>query len=178
MDYRDALAMNKYILEAKRHGDYHQQARARTLQLAMSRMNRLKRDEIDKRVKEELKNEKSEVRNDPVARSEKKLQMVMDEDNVVAQVYQEVYSDIKENAEQESNELKELHAKFGTYYDKEQMANKLDTEWYDPSRIDNYDQLDFSTEWTEEADDLMYKRYKMAKHEVETGVKEHDDLIN
>jgi hypothetical protein len=24
MDYRDALAMNKYILEAKRHGDYHQ----------------------------------------------------------------------------------------------------------------------------------------------------------
>lgn len=58
------------------------------------------------------------------------------------------------------------------------MANKLDTEWYDPSRIDNYDQLDFSTEWTEEADDLMYKRYKMAKHEVETGVKEHDDLIN
>jgi hypothetical protein len=23
MDYRDALAANKYILEAKRHGDYH-----------------------------------------------------------------------------------------------------------------------------------------------------------
>jgi len=23
MDYRDALACNKYILEAKRHGDYH-----------------------------------------------------------------------------------------------------------------------------------------------------------
>ena len=47
MDYRDALAMNKYILEAKRHGDYHQQARARTLTLALNRMNRLKREEID-----------------------------------------------------------------------------------------------------------------------------------
>ena len=23
MDYRDALAVNKYIIEAKRHGDYH-----------------------------------------------------------------------------------------------------------------------------------------------------------
>ncbi len=23
MDYRDALAANKYILEVKRHGDYH-----------------------------------------------------------------------------------------------------------------------------------------------------------
>ena len=73
MDYRDALAMNKYILEAKRHGDYHQQARARTLQLAMSRMNRLKRDEIDKRVKEELKSEPSEKRNDHRLKAEKKL---------------------------------------------------------------------------------------------------------
>jgi hypothetical protein len=24
MDYRDALACNKYIIEAKKHGDYHQ----------------------------------------------------------------------------------------------------------------------------------------------------------
>ena len=23
MDYRDALACNKYLIEAKRHGDYH-----------------------------------------------------------------------------------------------------------------------------------------------------------
>jgi len=36
MDYRDALAANKYILEAKRHGDYHQQARAKTLSLALT----------------------------------------------------------------------------------------------------------------------------------------------
>jgi len=28
MDYRDALACNKYILEMKRQGNYHQQARA------------------------------------------------------------------------------------------------------------------------------------------------------
>lgn len=38
MDYRDALACNKYILEAKRSGDYHQQARARVLQTAFSRL--------------------------------------------------------------------------------------------------------------------------------------------
>ena len=47
MDYRDALAANKYILEAKRHGDYHQQARAKTLSLAMSKMSRLKKDQIN-----------------------------------------------------------------------------------------------------------------------------------
>lgn len=31
MDYRDALACNKYVLEAKRSGDYHQMARGRVL---------------------------------------------------------------------------------------------------------------------------------------------------
>jgi len=43
MDFRDALACNKYILESKRSTDYHQQARGKTLALAMSRMTRLKR---------------------------------------------------------------------------------------------------------------------------------------
>jgi hypothetical protein len=32
MDYRDALACNKYIIEAKRSGDYHQIARGRILE--------------------------------------------------------------------------------------------------------------------------------------------------
>ena len=48
MDYRDALACNKYILEAKRSGDYHQQARARVLQTAFSRLQAQKRDELEK----------------------------------------------------------------------------------------------------------------------------------
>jgi hypothetical protein len=39
MDYRDALALNKYILETKRHGDYHQKARARILNIASARYN-------------------------------------------------------------------------------------------------------------------------------------------
>ena len=47
MDYRDALACNKYIMEAKRHGDYHQQARAKILSVAMSRYNAQKRLEIE-----------------------------------------------------------------------------------------------------------------------------------
>lgn len=47
MDYRDALACNKYILEVKRHGDYHQQARAKILSVAMAKFNSQKRQEID-----------------------------------------------------------------------------------------------------------------------------------
>ena len=44
LDYRDALAANKYILETHRHGDIHQKARAKTLALAFNRMSRLKRE--------------------------------------------------------------------------------------------------------------------------------------
>lgn len=48
MDYRDALACNKYIIEAKRSGDYHQVARSKILQTAMSRLARNKRDNLEK----------------------------------------------------------------------------------------------------------------------------------
>ncbi len=50
MDYRDALAMNKYILETKRHGDYHQQARSRILSIASAKYNALKRSDVDNRA--------------------------------------------------------------------------------------------------------------------------------
>ena len=49
MDYRDALAVNKYILEAKRHSDYHQQARSKILTVAMSKYNSQKRVDIEQR---------------------------------------------------------------------------------------------------------------------------------
>ncbi len=39
MDYRDALVCNKYILETKRHKDYHQMTRAKILNHAMSKYN-------------------------------------------------------------------------------------------------------------------------------------------
>ena len=54
MDYRDALACNKYIMEAKRHGDYHQQARAKILGVAMSRYNAQKRLEIENKSAQAL----------------------------------------------------------------------------------------------------------------------------
>jgi len=48
MDYRDALACNKYILEAKRSQDYHQLARSRVLQTAMGRLARTRRENLER----------------------------------------------------------------------------------------------------------------------------------
>ena len=35
IDYRDALALNKYVMETVRMDDYHQQARAKVLEYAL-----------------------------------------------------------------------------------------------------------------------------------------------
>ena len=48
MDYRDALACNKYIVETKLSGDYEQIARGQILQSALARLSTQKREEIRK----------------------------------------------------------------------------------------------------------------------------------
>lgn len=53
MDYRDALACNKYIIEAKRSGDYHQMARGRVLESALSSLDKRKRAEIERNATKE-----------------------------------------------------------------------------------------------------------------------------
>ena len=55
IDYRDALACNKYIIEAKRSGDYHQEARGKILEIAFSRLNSEKQKEINERAAERAK---------------------------------------------------------------------------------------------------------------------------
>ena len=102
----------------------------------------------------------------------------MEENPIFAKVYDEVYSDVKENAESEANYLKDLHNRFDYYYDKERMANKYGTDWYDPEEIDNYDEINYSTEWTSESEDVQYKRYKMAKHEALEGVEKYEALTD
>ena len=47
LDYRDALACNKYIMEAKSNQTYHQIARARVLSIAMQRYDNQRKEEIE-----------------------------------------------------------------------------------------------------------------------------------
>jgi hypothetical protein len=57
------------------------------------------------------------------------------------------------------------------------MADKLPTQWYDLNKIDKFDEIEYSTEFTEEADDLMYKRYKMQQHKAKEGILEYSEAI-
>ena len=75
IDYRDALAANKFILEAKKHGSVHQQARAKTLSLAMSRLNAIKQSEIERAAADKIKSDPK------LDRDQVKLDMIMNEDS-------------------------------------------------------------------------------------------------
>ena len=130
LDYRDALAANKYILEAKRHGDYHQQARAKTLSLALSRMNAIKQAEIEKQVNEKVRQDKS------LDRDEQKLQIIMNSDQKMGILYREMYQNVKDSMEQEMKDVRALHDKFDEIYDKERMQDKLLNEWDNLEKVD------------------------------------------
>lgn len=80
---------------------------------------------------------------------------------MVAQVYQESFKAAKADGEREMDELRDLHARFDYYLDEERMANKKDTYWYDLKAIDEAEQVEYSTDFTDQADDAMYKRYKL-----------------
>lgn len=175
LDYRDALAANKYILEAKRQGDYHQQARAKTLALALNRMTKLKREQVDAAVSKQLSEAE---RGDQLVRDEKKLAMVMNQDPTISKVYQQVLQDIKSNSEKEMVELSRLHSKFDQIYDPESMQDKLDSRWYNLNQIDTREDLVYSTDFTSESEDLLYKRYKMQNFNVKQSIQDYTEMID
>ena len=57
------------------------------------------------------------------------------------------------------------------------MADKLPTQWYDLEKIDKADEIDYSTEFTDEENDLLYKRFKMQQHKAQEGILEYSEAI-
>jgi len=101
----------------------------------------------------------------------------MNQDVAMSHVYQTFLDDVKESSEREINELKSLHEKFDEIYDKEKMSDKLETRWYDLNQIDNNDDMNLSTDFSDEADDLTYKRYKMTQYHLNQSVHEYAEMI-
>lgn len=101
----------------------------------------------------------------------------MAEDAIMAQVYQQMYSEVKTGAEQEMDDLKKLHKKFDYYYDKDKMADKLRSRWYNVEELDEDGDLQYSTEFTDSADDLIYKRYKVQQFTLREKVVDYHARI-
>jgi len=101
----------------------------------------------------------------------------MDNDPVFSQVYQQTFEDVKENSERDMNDLRAMHKKYDTYYDKEQMKNKLKSRWFNLEDVDEDEDIQFSTDFTDEGEDFMYKRYKVLHYESRQRVEEYQDVI-
>lgn len=157
LDYRDALAANKYILEAREKGDFHQKARAKLLAVAYARMSKLKREQIEQQAN--LKAKQSKV---AVDKEEEKLKLVYKEDGVYEHVYDKLHEEVVYDETKEIEHLRALHEDFDSYYDKENMKTKLSTDWFDPAEIDKDDEMIFSEDFTDEGDEFTYKRYKVS----------------
>ena len=110
MDYRDALACNKYILESKRHTDYHQQARSKLLSIAMAKYSALKKADLEAKVTSQVA--AAEVPNAAQDRDETKLRLIMNTDPDMSALYQEAYGQIKDEKEREHNEATRIFEKF------------------------------------------------------------------
>jgi len=62
--------------------------------------------------------------------------------------------------------LETLHKRFDGYFDDDKMEHKLPSRWYNVKDIADDGNVLFSTDFTESAEDLLYKRYKMLNFQL------------
>ena len=168
MDYRDALAANKYILEAKRHGDYHQQARSKILTVAMSKYNSQKRVDIEQRSA-------AQAQSQGLDKDEAKLRVIMNEDTEMSRLYREAYGDIKADKEHDYNESLRIDKKYSYLFDNQTLKGRKGTDKYNvQEEKPTLEEEILSSEMSDEALDLVYKRYKFMQAENTGKLREID----
>ena len=65
-------------------------------------------------------------------------------------MYDAVLDNVKTQSEKDLNTLKKIHEQFDFIYDKDRMKDRTDTRWYDPQKLDEMEELEMSTEFTDE----------------------------
>lgn len=125
MDYRDALACNRYIIEAKRSKNYHQFARGKVLEHAMSLMGTARRKAFEERMAAEAA-EKGET--DVAAY---KFDVLLNKNPELAEMYQEAHAQNKFDNEGDEQLYQRVHDRFLRYGDKAMMENKIKDKRFD-----------------------------------------------
>lgn len=170
MDYRDVLTCNKYILEAKRSQDYHQMARAKILQVAMQKQTVQRKNEIELSVNKEFqdakpksKQERDDLEN---AKQQAKLDILMKQDPDLASMFQHSVKEIREEKEYDVNNINRIHERFDYIKEPDNLRNKLKNELYDVVKQElPEDDIEMSTEFTDEYEQDFYQRYKTMMYE-------------
>ncbi len=166
MDYRDALACNKYIIEAKRSGDYHQMARGRILQTAMARLKMNRRDELEReahRKASAVATPGSEAYTN--ASEDYKLNQLMDNNPEVSELYRDTMTQIRLDKESDYNNLTRIHNRFDYFKDPDNMLNKQKSKYDLEDKAYNSDEDAITaSEFSDPEEQLLYVRYKIMKN--------------
>jgi len=165
MDYRDVLACNKYILEAKRSQDYHQMARGKILQVAMQKQTVTRKNQIDQEVREKFSDVKPKTRLEREdlsnVKDQAKLDVLMNEDPDLASMFQHTVKEIRDEKEHDVNNINRIHERFDYIKEPDNLRNKLKSEFYDVTKQEiPEDDVEMSTEFTDEFEQDFYQRYK------------------
>ena len=174
MDYRDALACNKYIVEAKRSGDYHQVARARTLEIAFARMDHQKRTSLQNNARQEAKESGKEVK-------QVELEKIMDEDAEYAEMYQENFQQEKLDREFDIQKVEDAHTRFDYFKNYNRMFNKIKDKRFDGNNPeDTQDEVlstDFEDDGIQPLDTEIYRSYRLIQAKEKERQKDIDARV-
>ena len=92
-------------------------------------------------------------------------------------MYEAVLDNVKTQSEKDLNTLKQIHDQFDFIYDKDRMKDRTSTRWFDPQKLDEMEELQMSTEFTDEEEQQVYRRYRMETQDKKHTLEEYNDVI-
>lgn len=102
--------------------------------------------------------------------------MVLNEDPEMAKLYQEVYGDFKADREREYDQISRVHERFDYLYEKGTLDNKVPTQKFNPTiEQPEVEEELWTTELSDQALDLIYKRYKLMTTDVKRTIEDIDE---
>mmetsp|Transcript_42729 Transcript_42729/g.65610 ORF Transcript_42729/g.65610 Transcript_42729/m.65610 type:complete len:433 (+) Transcript_42729:720-2018(+) len=126
----------------------------------MSQMNRLKRAAFERKVTQKFR-EMKEKEGFTGERDEVKLDMLRDQDPFYSKVYQEVYAELKETGSNHTSHLEQLHERFDDYKNDFKNMGMAKTHLYELNDLEWENDVEITTDFSDENDLLFYRRYKM-----------------
>lgn len=135
----------------------------------MSKYNSQKRVDIEQRSA-------AQAQGQGIEKDEAKLRLIMNEDTDMSRLYREAYGDIKADKEHDYDESLRIDEKYAYLFDKQTLNTKKPTDKYNLQvEKPTLEEEILTSEMSDEALDLVYKRYKFMQAE-NTGMMREIDV--
>ena len=94
------------------------------------------------------------------------MDLLMQDDPDLSSQYRQTVKDIRDEKEFDTDRINRIHDRFDYLKDEENLRNKLKNEIYDLTKRElPEDEVEMTTEFSDEADEEFYYRYKAMMYE-------------